>query len=242
MVADYNANLVAYTYKKNKTPREAQLPVITKFKGMEELMIQVTSKKMTEKVLEEIDTLQQDMTESLAQQEVDLDQVREIELALGAKVARLRVLYKDLMYMLWKLGCEKLVRIDPARINEKFEATTNMALQSGDLMNVVYKELHFDRMNRREITERMHHMIGAGPKPKGKGRGGGQYNVNNNNNNNNQRGRPNACYNEGVTGGQCEAYNKYGRWAPNRPNGCRFYHKFGRKRSSQTAGLPDPQQ
>ena len=38
MMAEYNANLVAYTYKKNKTPREAQLPVITKFKGMEELM------------------------------------------------------------------------------------------------------------------------------------------------------------------------------------------------------------
>ena len=36
LMAEYNANLVAYTYKKNKTPREAQLPVITKFKGMEE--------------------------------------------------------------------------------------------------------------------------------------------------------------------------------------------------------------
>ena len=44
MIVDYNSNLTAYAYRKNNALKEHQLPAITKFEGMEELMTQVTSK------------------------------------------------------------------------------------------------------------------------------------------------------------------------------------------------------
>lgn len=259
LVAEYNANMVAYTHRKNKTPREAQLPVITKFKGMEELMIQVTSKKKTEKLIEQMEQLMIEIEVLLEEDVIDMDEIKQKVKELISKMREFGIQYEDIMYMLWKLGTEKFVMISPSIINEKIEATTNLALQTGDAMKKIYQEQMFDRLNRAEITDRMHAIMAGGSnprhgggarlgRPRGRGRGRGyprQNNGNNNdkwNNNNNQNdGNMNYCYNEGVNGGQCEAFNKFGSWAKNRPNGCRYLHKFGRnnKRSSSQAGLKD---
>ena len=44
MIVDYNSNLTAHAYRKNNAPKKHELPAITKFEGMDELMTQVTSK------------------------------------------------------------------------------------------------------------------------------------------------------------------------------------------------------
>ena len=109
-------------------------------------------------------------------------------------------------------------------------------------MTECYKDARYDIMDRTNIAIRLEAITG-----KGKGSG------NRNRNRRNGRNRGNAnrgyqgngnqgdqewnwCRNEGVNGGECERFNKYGSHAI---NGCKYRHKFGRDNRKRTAAAAD---
>ena len=254
-IAQYNARATALYYRKTKTPKEAQLPVNSKFKGMEELLIYITSKTQSEETRKELMKLYDYFMAEQEEEEKDPQEMLQKAKVLAELAKKLDEYYGDAIWMYYHLGTERYVLENPARINEKIEATANIALRSGKPMNQVYKENGWERLDRTALNERMDRMtasaanstINSYTSGRGRGRGrrgrGPRYNkYGNGNNNNGNYNNQQVCYKEGVKGGGCEAYNKYGTWSTSRPNGCRFKHQMGRKtgkRNAEQAGIED---